>query len=1209
MISSVTKLVEASQIAALYDEFMKSEHVTQANKALDLLEKFDRNELVLCFAGHFSAGKSSMINHLLEEEILPNSPIPTSANVVKITSGGGYAKVYFNQENPVEYKEPYDLNQIKQFCKDGDSINKVEINKKTSIIPNDVAILDTPGIDSSNDADRIMTESSLHTVDVVFYVMDYNHVQSEVNLTFLRDLEIQGIPTYVVINQIDKHSDHELTFKQFKDSVNHVFAEWGIHPKHTFYTSLKDLQAPNNQYSKLKQEFQQLMTNHVDRIEETIQKSLQVLIEKHLDWVALQYEEQKESLENVLNELKPRLPHGDQNHLESEMSQLEEIPKIVESGLKSLINTTLQNAYLMPFEVREHADALLKSYQDGFKVGLLSTKKKVDVERQTRLDAFYDALKPVIDASLEWKIREKLSTFAKENDITNPKIIHHIQALQVPFEKESLVDLIKTGAGMTGEYLLVYTDDIANEVKRKAQEASFLIRELMMEEKQEQVQGKIQKLKDQLDLLTKMQAVETELSQIDEKLNAYHAKLNALLQDKLPNNSLVKEVRKVIENRENEVSLSPVPPKEDTDDVTEAFEQGGKKDTRNVRESVVNVDTAIKHIELTLNQLHLLPGLQTIEKDLMQKKQRLENRQYTVALFGAFSAGKSSFSNALMGESVLPVSPNPTTAAINKISAPTDNYKNKTVVVKVKDKRTILTDIQSIMYEDQEHLDGQIDKIAKELLQVQTITQKQRSFLHAVLEGYDQLFSNLGREITISFEELSTYVSKESLACYVEWMELYYDCALTRQGITLVDTPGADSVNARHTDVAFQYIKQADAILFVTYYNHAFTQADRTFLMQLGRVKDAFSLDKMFFIVNAADLAKDEEELELVKTYVREQLQIYGVTNPKMYALSSHLALKEKQANDHDHQSGIKQFEKDFDSFINQDLMQILIQSALYDINRSHTQLEKYIYSAQLNNDEKQALLSSYKGKEQSVKEVIKEEDSSTLAKGIDQKIDKQLYYVHERLSIQFGDRFKQAFNPSTIQSNGKQAKVELDKCLSHLLHAIGIELAEELRAVSLRIEAFINERAREFNALLDQRSKKVEPDLALPQPESYQFETPNFDQAFQDANRGNFQKALATFKNTKSFFEKNEKEVMKDELWSSISPLVEVYIAQNNAYMQSYYREGWSDFCNLIRDHAQGAIDTYFEGIYHSLTEGMDVDKLQSAKDHIEAIIRNFEQ
>ncbi len=33
--------------------------------------------------------------------------------------------------------------------------------------------------------------------------------------------------------------------------------------------------------------------------------------------------------------------------------------------------------------------------------------------------------------------------------------------------------------------------------------------------------------------------------------------------------------------------------------------------------------------------------------------------------------------------------------------------------------------------------------------------------------------------------------------------------------------------------------------------------------MQLGRVKEAFELDKMFFIVNASDLAQTEAELQL----------------------------------------------------------------------------------------------------------------------------------------------------------------------------------------------------------------------------------------------------------------------------------------------------------------------------------------------------------
>src|SRR5699024_2815431 len=113
------------------------------------------------------------------------------------------------------------------------------------------------------------------------------------------------------------------------------------------------------------------------------------------------------------------------------------------------------------------------------------------------------------------------------------------------------------------------------------------------------------------------------------------------------------------------------------------------------------------------------------------------------------------------------------------------------------------------------------------------------------------------------------------------------DCDLTRKGITLVDTPGADSVNARHTNVAFDYIKEADAILYVTYYNHAITSGDKDFLIQLGRVKEAFEMDKMFFIVNATDLAESKSDLELVIKYVSEQLLQFGIRNPKIYPVSS----------------------------------------------------------------------------------------------------------------------------------------------------------------------------------------------------------------------------------------------------------------------------------------------------------------------------------
>src|SRR5699024_675018 len=190
-----------------------------------------------------------------------------------------------------------------------------------------------------------------------------------------------------------------------------------------------------------------------------------------------------------------------------------------------------------------------------------------------------------------------------------------------------------------------------------------------------------------------------------------------------------------------------------------------------------------------------------------------------------------------------------------------------------------------------------------------------QAYLQAMIEGYEEGKNKIGEKVTISLKDFASFVTNETKACYMESVDLYYDCSLTRQGITLVDTPGADSVNARHTNVAFDYIKYADAILYVTYYNHALSRADKDFLLQLGRVKESFQLDKMFFIINAADLAESDADLKLVMQYVEDQLLQLGIRFPKIFPVSSKQTLENKR-NKQVLNSKMDNFEKAFYQFI-----------------------------------------------------------------------------------------------------------------------------------------------------------------------------------------------------------------------------------------------------------------------------------------------------
>lgn len=117
-------------------------------------------------------------------------------------------------------------------------------------------------------------------------------------------------------------------------------------------------------------------------------------------------------------------------------------------------------------------------------------------------------------------------------------------------------------------------------------------------------------------------------------------------------------------------------------------------------------------------------------------------------------------------------------------------------------------------------------------------------------------------------------------------IELYLDSPWARRGIVFVDTPGADSQFNRHSEVQFGYMRDADAVLFVTYYNHAFTEADRELVIQLGRVQGTGD-HEMFFLVNASDLATDDEERDAVTSYVSQQLTALGVRRPSVLPISS----------------------------------------------------------------------------------------------------------------------------------------------------------------------------------------------------------------------------------------------------------------------------------------------------------------------------------
>jgi GTPase Era involved in 16S rRNA processing len=428
----------------------------------------------------------------------------------------------------------------------------------------------------------------------------------------------------------------------------------------------------------------------------------------------------------------------------------------------------------------------------------------------------------------------------------------------------------------------------------------------------------------------------------------------------------------------------------------------------------------------------------------------------------------------------------------------------------------------------------------------------------------------------------------------VELVELYYDCHWTKQGITLVDTPGADSINARHTDVAFQYIRDADAILYVMYYNHAFSRADREFLIQLGRVKDTFSMDKMFFLMNAADLATSDEELEAVVKYLQEQLLQYGIRNPRLFPVSSLLAIQEKQGSHlKDQDSGIKTFEKAFTSFIMKDLLLVSLRQLIGDVRRGTQMLTHLIESAQQSNKTKQERQEKLNLEQTQIIEKIDKWNADSVVYALKKEVEELLYYVNQRVLLRYNDWFVEIYNPSTLRDDGGQIQQRLQNCTLELIDVLKHDLLQELRATSLRLEKWMHQKLQTQLEAMISGCLQVNTELPLSSQFNPMFTTPVLTEPLTKLDMQLFKKALSRFKNAKSFFERNEKMLMRDEIKTILEGVMVDYFKQQVEMLFTYYEQECNKNLIKIKDQIRTECHDYYQSLSSVLSESIDINQL----------------
>ncbi|RCX23370.1 dynamin family protein [Fontibacillus phaseoli] len=1150
----------------------------------DLREKWSAGKLTLSFCGHFSAGKSSLINTLCGKAVLPSGPIPTTANIAALHHGP--PKAMLTPVDPLNGREgrtktlEVTLDSLDEYCRDGNSYEMVSIWDDIPLLRDHGVLLDTPGVDSGDAAHALATNSALHLGDVVFYVMDYNHVLSESNLSFARRLADWGKPFYLVVNQIDKHRERELKFENYRASVEQAFELWNIVTAGVFYISLKEPEHRLNMLPILKQTIQSLLSSPQGLLEYSITCSLLHGGEDYLKRCKAAGEEEQERLlaevggEKQVEALKTELLALD-HELESSQDKMESLRREWLMELDSLLGS----AYLMTPGLREAAGLYLESRQPGFKTGLLFQRGKTEREQQRRSDDFLAKLKEQGDAQVDWHVRDLLRKFGRSHELWDPAWESRMEQ-ELPRAEEAWISgPAKDGAVLSGEYTLRYTADVAAGITGRYRRAALVLLDGLLDALAPRLVSAQASLAAQREALLARSAAGAQLQA--QRAAAYERaeQLHALLGPpaSLPP-GLLPEVRGVPATRQPaQQPPPPVSPARASASAPQQTESAQATDSAAAAAAGVTPSAAMAPPAATAGRQRLMAAAAALDaaaealspypafgsgvRELHARASHLRGGRFTVALFGAFSAGKSSFANALLGGAVLPVSPHPTTAAINRILAPEDGMEHGRAKIIFKSPEAMHEDLaysfealQLGSWKERNWRDA-VHKLR--VADVPPTGRAHYSFLKAAASGWDESAPLLGTVRITGLEEFASYVAEESKACFVEQMDLYYACPLTEQGIVIVDTPGADSIHARHTGVTFQYMKNSDALLYVTYYNHAFSRADRQFLAHLGRVKGSFALDKMFFIVNAADLASSPEELAMVVEHVSDGLRGAGIEEPRIHAVSSLAALTAKTLDDGEPfaEPGFAQFEDAFFDFIGTELTGLAVNTARRELETVMERAREWSGALAQSREERQemlAIIQEDKRKLTGLLQNLAENDQSITLR---QEAEELLFHVRNRLRLSAGDMFHEFFHPTLLQEDGGNLKVKFAASFRGWLSQLSVELERELQATTLRLEKkcdhLVASGAIEWYKKVKESLKNV-PVFTL-EPFSFAWTSPEIREGTLQ-QRLRAEDYLSYFKSPRAFFEGGGKQKLREVLSEPIEKILKEATEEAGQELARFY-------------------------------------------------------
>ncbi|MGQ9589466.1 MAG: dynamin family protein [Planctomycetota bacterium] len=200
----------------------------------DLRERLAEGRFHLAVLGQFKRGKSTLLNALLGEPVLPTAVVPLTAIPTFIRPGETRAaRVHFRIERPPEDSTADAAAELSDFLagfvtetgnpKNELGVAHVEVFHPAPILQRGVVLIDTPGIGSTFRHNTEATLNFLPQCDAALFLVSADPPITEVEVAFLRQVRSKVARLFFILNKVDYLSDEDR--RAALDFLKRVLAE------------------------------------------------------------------------------------------------------------------------------------------------------------------------------------------------------------------------------------------------------------------------------------------------------------------------------------------------------------------------------------------------------------------------------------------------------------------------------------------------------------------------------------------------------------------------------------------------------------------------------------------------------------------------------------------------------------------------------------------------------------------------------------------------------------------------------------------------------------------------------------------------------------------------------------------------------------------------------------------------------------------------